>query len=242
MDAQNLPSRNDLEMFRRQLSTAQEPEEPIKIAAAAASFEKLIEEAGYRDDKERIRPWRMLWLDARWKLGHFLRKMNPGPGRPKKMRQADVIFRKWLKDKGIDPTRARDAEHLGALPEDVKAQAYAAAAVEGELPTMSGMLVIAKPYWHQAKRKQTHERIRRGAIAKQEKGTLGPFPLIYADPPWVFETHTPHMTHRMPEDHYPTMTDEEICEFRVQGKAIKKILGRVDLRKCPKLGHFSESG
>lgn len=39
------------------------------------------------------------------------------------------------------------------------------------------------------------------------------FDVIYADPPWRYSNSTPN---RRIENHYPTMTDGEICALRVQ--------------------------
>ena len=85
--------------------------------------------------------------------------------------------------------------------------------------------MIAKPYWHQELRRATHQRIKdqAKAAAVEAPERLGPFPLIYLDPPWVFETHTPDMTHRMPDDHYPTLTDDEIVAVRFFGCSISEL-------------------
>lgn len=41
---------------------------------------------------------------------------------------------------------------------------------------------------------------------------FGPFGVIYADPPWRYDNATPN---RRIENHYPTMSDEEICALKV---------------------------
>lgn len=66
------------------------------------------------------------------------------------------------------------------------------------------------------------------AVAK-DKMTLeqpGPFPLIYADPPWKWghfgeqDKENEKGKGRTPDQHYPTMTHEEILNYKVGGKAI----------------------
>jgi N6-adenosine-specific RNA methylase IME4 len=52
---------------------------------------------------------------------------------------------------------------------------------------------------------------------------LGPFPLIYADPPWKFEIYSEKGMERTPDQHYPTLSDKEIIDFRVGRKTVKKI-------------------
>jgi N6-adenosine-specific RNA methylase IME4 len=66
-----------------------------------------------------------------------------------------------------------------------------------------------------------HEAIKAGA--KTEATNLGPFPLIYADPPWEFITHSDTGNNRMPDNHYPTLTDDEIAAFEIAGKTIPEL-------------------
>jgi N6-adenosine-specific RNA methylase IME4 len=47
--------------------------------------------------------------------------------------------------------------------------------------------------------------------------------LIYADPPWKFETYSPKGLGRTPDQHYPTLSDAEIKSFRVGAKLVKWI-------------------
>ena len=55
------------------------------------------------------------------------------------------------------------------------------------------------------------------------KETIGPFPLIYADPPWKFEVYSDKGLERTPDQHYPTLSDDDISNFRVAGKSIPEI-------------------
>jgi N6-adenosine-specific RNA methylase IME4 len=54
----------------------------------------------------------------------------------------------------------------------------------------------------------------------------GPFPLIYADPPWKFETYSEKGLDRTADQHYPTLTDQEIINFRIDGKTVSEIAHR----------------
>jgi N6-adenosine-specific RNA methylase IME4 len=52
-----------------------------------------------------------------------------------------------------------------------------------------------------------------------------PFPLIYADPPWPYETHSDlGKVMTSPDNHYPTMTVEQICDLMVGDKHITEII------------------
>jgi N6-adenosine-specific RNA methylase IME4 len=51
----------------------------------------------------------------------------------------------------------------------------------------------------------------------------GPFPLIYADPPWKYEVYSEKGLDRTADQHYPTLTDEEIINFKIDGKTVPEI-------------------
>src|SRR5258708_2619956 len=54
----------------------------------------------------------------------------------------------------------------------------------------------------------------------------GPFPLIYADPPWKFEVYSEKGLDRTAAQHYPTLTDQEIINFKIDGKTVPEIAYR----------------
>jgi len=68
-------------------------------------------------------------------------------------------------------------------------------------------------------RNAKHKAVRDAATAIQDS-IDGPYPLIYADPPWTFDTFSWKGKEQSPEKHYPTMTDEEIMNFIVGGRRI----------------------
>jgi hypothetical protein len=174
----------------------------------------------------KMRPVNEARFEARWHLGRLLKKVmrGSGPGRGKKVSQTETSFRKYLRDIGLDKSRANEAERIGAIPtEKILRKAFAEAEDEGVLNTVGGMLLYAKPYWYTEKRKAKHKAIAAEAEQSADEGNFGPFPLIYTDPPWRFETYTPDNTHRMPDDHYPTLTDDEIVNFEVAGKTLSEI-------------------
>jgi N6-adenosine-specific RNA methylase IME4 len=215
----------DAEQLRAQLAAAKEPEQVIAIGAAARSFEELIENAGFGKDMEKMRPYRELWLESRWMLGRMLAAMvRAVEGRPKKTGTDRTSFSGELKKLGIEKPRAIECQRLATLPKPEMQAKFKALLADHDLPTLVDLLFLAKPYWYQQKRKQTHAKIHKDAVA--QKAPLGPFPLIYADPPWLFETHTPDKTHRMPDDHYPCMKDDEICNFHIGRKLVREIAAK----------------
>ena len=56
-------------------------------------------------------------------------------------------------------------------------------------------------------RKATHSKIRAEAEKRNRPDAFAPFALIYADPPWEFETYSVKgKDGAAPDNHYPTMT------------------------------------
>lgn len=78
-------------------------------------------------------------------------------------------------------------------------------------------------------RKEKHQAIATKARAGLVLDSPGPFSLIYADPPWRWghfgetDRESESGKGRTPDQHYPTLTYDEIKMFRVQGKAIAEV-------------------
>jgi N6-adenosine-specific RNA methylase IME4 len=51
----------------------------------------------------------------------------------------------------------------------------------------------------------------------------GQFALIYADPPWTFETLSERGIDRSPDNHYPTLSDEAIAGMLIDGYTVPQI-------------------
>jgi N6-adenosine-specific RNA methylase IME4 len=75
-----------------------------------------------------------------------------------------------------------------------------------------------------------HEAIRTAAAeagaAVDQAALAGPFALIYADPPWAFETYSWKGKDISPEKHYPVLPDDEIAGFTVAGRPVAEIAHR----------------
>jgi N6-adenosine-specific RNA methylase IME4 len=182
-------------------------------------------------DVEEMRPINELRMRARWKLGRALREVEraSGPGRGNAEKALSGLT-SLLAELDLTKPTALAAQRIGALPEPVLLRSFEEWR-EREPPELlhyADLIEIAKPYWYQERRRERHERIRAEAASARvaAPGRIGPFPLIYLDPPWVFETHTPDMTHRLPGDHYPTMTDDEIVATTFFGVTISEMAAR----------------
>jgi N6-adenosine-specific RNA methylase IME4 len=210
--------------LRRALANAEQPERAIEIGAGAAGIEETMRKSGLYSTKE-IRPVRELSLDARWTLGRMLRKMlrGTGPGRGKKEHRAGASFKAELKRLNLHLNRAIEAQRIGTLPEKEKTKAYSDAEKQDVLPTIELLIDVARPYWYAESRRLKHLAIRSNAESQRAPECVGPYPLIYLDPPWVFNVYSEKGLERTPDQHYPTLTDDEIINFKLFGKTIPEI-------------------
>jgi N6-adenosine-specific RNA methylase IME4 len=70
------------------------------------------------------------------------------------------------------------------------------------------------------------------ASADKQPVPLGPFPLIYADPPWKWghfgekDKENEAGKGRTPDQHYPTLTYDEIKQFKIGDKPIAEIANK----------------
>jgi len=201
--------------IRRALVKANTPEEIIQIEAKLDAVEQWMHDTGLYDTEE-IRPINETRMWARWKLGQALAGMErgKGPGRGKREKKLSG-FTSFLSDLGLTKPTAMAAQRIGTLPEREleKALTYAKKVEPPKLTHFTDLLELARPYWYQASRKAKHKKIKDDA--KQSDAPIGPFPLIYADPPWKFQTYSEKGLDRTPDQHYPTLTDDEIINFKV---------------------------
>jgi N6-adenosine-specific RNA methylase IME4 len=215
--------------LRRGLMAAKEPEQVIQVGAATAGLEAALKSAGFYRP-EHLRPVRELYLDARCSLGVMLRKMLRGQtGRPKKNEERSApSFTAELLRLNLQKARAIECQRASYLPIGERRKVYAEAKQQEILPTMEWLIEEASPYWYKERREERHQKIATRAKVRIASDRLGPFPLIYADPPWTFETYTPkgHESHRMPEDHYPVMSDEEIAAFKIGKQSISDLAAK----------------
>lgn len=197
----------------RALEKATEPDEVLAIERKLEAIEHAMRSTGLFKP-EQVREANEGKIRARHKLGRLLAKIERGAGRPNNSGGRRPNFKAFLKGLELAATSAKEAQRIGALPVPKLEQALAPYRGTPEFITYTELITAARPFWHQEKRKHNHARIieqaEKAKRAAPEK--LGPFALIYCDPPWTFETHTPDMTHRMPDDHYPVLTDQQIIE------------------------------
>jgi N6-adenosine-specific RNA methylase IME4 len=176
---------------------------------------------------DQLREVNELRMRARWKLGRLLGAVGrgTGPGRGRKIRQVVGSFWAALKELGLDAKTAERAQRIATLPKDELEKALTAAHKDVFPASYRYLLDRARPYWYQASRKQKHARIQAAAVVDAVEA-LGPFPVIYADPPWKFEIYSDKGLERTADQHYPTLTDEEIAGFSINGKKVPELAHR----------------
>jgi N6-adenosine-specific RNA methylase IME4 len=224
-----LPTRNiaaRINSLRRSLANASQPENAINVSAAAAGIEEMMERSGlYQIDQ--MRPVRELFLDSRWVLGGMLRKMlrRPrGENARKTKSPTGASFKDELTRLNLNKNIATDCQRISTLPIKEKAAAYANAEQQKVLPTIELLIDVARPWWYRESRKTKHKNIAATAEDSKTLLNIGPFPLIYADPPWKFEIYSEKGLERTPDQHYPTLTDQEIIDFQINGMPLADLI------------------
>jgi N6-adenosine-specific RNA methylase IME4 len=118
---------------------------------------------------------------------------------------ADVI--KLVEDGKLAVSAAADIARLPAEEQD-------------EIVARGEAEILAKAKEIRAER-QGQKRTDRRALAETKAANAGPLPtertfcVIYADPPWTFKTYSELGKDRSAENHYPTMTLQQICDLPV---------------------------
>jgi N6-adenosine-specific RNA methylase IME4 len=206
--------------LRRQIAAEHDCAKAVDLMGVADSLEETMANAGYRGDTEALRPANELRFEARWRLGQLLAKMEKSHGRSW-MSRPETSKRAYLREIGLDKSRANECERIAAIPKPKLKAAFEEKAREGVLNTVKSMFQFARPFWKVKLRGIKHRAIVDAAMDVAPDG-FGPFPLIYADPPTEFKTYT-EGSYRGPNQHYPTLSWEAIENFKVHGKSVKEI-------------------
>jgi hypothetical protein len=212
------------EQARQALSTTTNPVEIMQIEAKLDALERLMRETGFYPLDE-IRPVNEMRMRARWRLGIALAALESQQGRRTDLTSsAGLTKSQALKKLELDRQTASEAQRVGALPDKIFQEAIEQWRARDDLLHYDDLLQISKPFWNLEKRRQTHRRIAEEATAAKIEAPekFGPFALIYADPPWNFETYSEIAT-RLLDEHYPVLTDKEIINFRIYDRTIPEI-------------------
>jgi len=201
------------------LKAAKDPEQIHRAEAEINSIQVLMRDGGLFKIEE-IRPVNEALMFGRWKLGRALAAVEREKARPGKTALSGLT--PLLERLHLTRPTAMAAQRIGTLPEDELEKIFAEyRKLVDVLLHYEILLERARPYWYAASRKAKHEKIREGA--EESEAPLGPFPLIYADPPWKFEVYSEKGLERTPDQHYETLTYEEIADFKIGDLTIPEI-------------------
>lgn len=108
--------------------------------------------------------------------------------------------RPTLSSQGIDKNLAKQARALGALSEE-----------DFEASVARTRQAVQRTVKIESDRNERLANIAEIAKGNTSLGATKRYPIIYADPPWRYENPPIGATSRAIENHYPTMSLEEIC-------------------------------
>ena len=211
----------NLKTLGNALARAKTPEAVLDFERQVAAYESYMRKAGFsQGDLHEVNEARMR---ARWRLGQMLAAITRANHRPKKGVRAAPLFRETLDRLGLERKRAIEAQRLGMMPKIELEKLFRKMREIGDFATITWLVNEAYPYWYKERREQRHEDIKSTIRNNSTDKNLDPFPLIYADPPWHFKTYTEDGGGRLPHQHYPTLQDDDIKDFKVGGRLISEI-------------------
>jgi N6-adenosine-specific RNA methylase IME4 len=221
IDVQRQQCLAQFEALSRELANPLPVDRAAEVEKGLGRLEDYARSAGLFRPEESLE-FRLGRFMARWRLGEALSPMERGTPGPKShvSRETQLTFRSLLKDIKVDPKAAMEAQRVACLPFAEFEKFCASARKAGDAPTFEGLVTYARPYWYKASRARKHKAIRDRAVMNRD--VLGPFPLIYADPPWRFDVYSEKGLDRTPDQHYPTLSDEEIMNFLIAGKSVRE--------------------
>ncbi|MFK4727125.1 N6-adenosine-specific RNA methylase IME4 [Bradyrhizobium niftali] len=211
----------EIDDIQRALAVATDPFEIKEIGAKLDAFEQYMHDCGLYSIED-MRPINETRMVARWKLGRALVGVTRAQGE----RTSERSFTKFLGELGLVKPTAIEAQRIGSLPDEQMAALFEVAKKEQRLLHYSELVKEARPFWYQESRIEKHKSIREGAKRRMVLERPGPFPLIYADPPWSFEIYSEMGAERMPDRHYPTLTDAAIKDYHINGVPMREVAHR----------------
>jgi N6-adenosine-specific RNA methylase IME4 len=198
---------------------SRDPEKIIEAERRLETLEHMMRQTGLFKSEE-IRVANDGKLRARWRLGQLLAKVERAKA-PGKGKMASASLTSLLGHLRLDKQTAVDAQRIGTLPANEFEKALKPYRGSDYFVTFTDLLRIARPYWYKESRKRKHRKIHQGATALV--ASFGPFPLIYADPPWRFEIYSEKGQDRTPDQHYPTLGDQDIIDFSINGQRMSEV-------------------
>jgi N6-adenosine-specific RNA methylase IME4 len=197
----------------RAVALAKTVDEAKKIRNEAAAMRAYAKQAKNKDmeaDAVEIR------MRATRRLGQMVKAQDetvglarpPGSNKHRVKKQPDA--RPTLSSQGIDKNLAHQARALRNLSDN-----------QFENAVTNARKAVQRTVKIEADRNVRMSNLATISRGNAALGTAEKFPIIYADPPWQYENPPIGATNRAIENHYPTMTIDEICALPVGEIATK---------------------
>ena len=198
---------------RTALATAQKIDDVLEIKNRSAALEAYAKQA---KDPELIERAVEIKLRAERRLGELLQRMREdgeraGPGRPKKRQSDEPIISQpeTLASLAIDRIDAQRWLKVSSLSDP----AFEARIAEASKAAVSA-IEMSRAEKQEAKKGRRAER-EQTLAAKQRALPDEKYGVIYLDPPWRFEVRSELGMDRAADNHYPTMTIDDLMELKV---------------------------
>jgi N6-adenosine-specific RNA methylase IME4 len=202
---------------------------------------QLAEETGYAQDYLRQLKWvasripmevRRDFVCDRTQMGalafgHFRVVAPLDPGHQRRfltIARDGKLNEKSLRETIKTANALAEALMNGADPEGDLDETLALAAGEAGLKEAVQSARDRKTAETKQRREERHKAIAEASPPRSLASPIGPFALIYADPPWTFETYSDKGLSRSPENHYPTLSDEAIIGFKIGDKMVHEMV------------------
>lgn len=196
---------------RRALSESSSIEEVLEIRDKAEAIRAYLKQRGVGLDTQNVGA--EMKLRAERRLGELLRQTPKHPGARAGNDETRLQTATAFRDIGIEKTQAHRCQRIAGLPEQDFEQHIAEVRQAGQELTTAGVLRLARERLQPGKREEpqlvtgcTSEDLQALAEGGMRFGT------IMADPPWQYSNQA---TRAATDNHYRTMTVEEICRLPV---------------------------
>lgn len=187
-----------LEPMRKRLAQAETIPDVVKCIDGAEAMRVLARKVDLSLDAQN--DWAEYKLDAERKAGQMLADMRLNGGDRRSVSHDDQLK---VADFGIDYNQSKRWQRISSLDEGAYRDYIAGTRATGEV-TEAGLMRLV------AKRERNRPQFDSPPIDLID---LGPFNVLYADPPWRYEQV--RTDNRAIENHYPTMPLDEICAMKL---------------------------
>jgi N6-adenosine-specific RNA methylase IME4 len=210
----------------RAIEAATAPGDAFGIEKRLHTLETAMADSGLYSPDE-MRAVNELRMKARWHLGVLLRNIERHQGK-RTLSPGATKLTDELKRLGLDRQVALEAQRIACMPKAELEKELARNHRQGVLTSFAGLIRTGRHFWQKANREHRHQVIALKAERAQAAmpDTIGPYALLYPDPPYHHDTYGDAGGGKGPIQHYPTMRVDEIANYTIRGKRVSDIAAR----------------